>query len=601
MKKNNPYFHRILLAALCTALTALCSCTGNTDIDSISGNGNSPAPGTPLEVRTTVAPFQSPDASTSPATRAAIDNISTKFQTGDAIGLICFRSGATGQYISEDISNLKLVFSGTDGVGTWKTEDGGDPLYYTDAVNYLAYYPYMPDLNLTGITDAVAAQTAIATAFDNDPRVARQAQPANFAACDLMIAQNTSQESAGGTHTLTLQFQHQCVLLIVKPMRKSTCIPKAGVTSYNYHSQAVTWGIDDNLEEIVDAEFGNYRMEIMANQACKMADGSYALLLPAHIFVDEIIPGSGVYAKEIMFEYTTGGKTVSSQGPTHDNSAEYFAAGTCHVLEVHNEGAALSGTAERALQPGDFVLKQNNKLVIYPGDGAVDAATGTIPDAADAVGIVVTTDSERMTDQGCIDKGWTNAYAMTLRNTTYVDYFYLEWASTNLDLVFLPQISMDGAENDMNGYSVSKTVAARDDYSNFPAFYEQLDYDLKWDNSYADNCSPLFVPSVGQWFDVFTNLFGLSPNDFATKESNAWKTSDAQRNEIFTKANSLFGKLGITFLPANKYDLFWCSSQGSDSNKAWQVAIESSSSSRPTEISEQSKGYTGNVRPFFAF
>lgn len=591
MKRYTTNFHSILLTALCTALAALCSCTGDTDIDSISGNGNSPATGTPLEVRATVAPFQSPDGSIPPATRIAIDNISTKFQNGDAIGLICFRSGETGQFISEDISNLKLVFSGTDGVGTWKTEDGGDPIYYSDAVNYLAYYPYMPNLNLADITDVAAAQTEIATAFENDPRLARQAQPANFAACDLMIAQSTPQESAGGTHTLTLEFQHQCVLLIVKPMRKSTCIPKAGVTSYQYHPQAVTWGIDNNLEEIIDAEFGNYHMRIMGNQACKMADGSYALLVPAYIFN---------YVTQIMFEYKTGGKTVSSQGHTHDNSAEYFAAGTSHVLEVHYEGTALAGTAERALQPGDFVLQQNNKLVIYPGDGAVDVNTGIIPDAEDAVGIVVTTDPARMTDTECKKKGWTNAYVMTLRNTTFVNYFYLEWTKTNLGLVFLPKISMDMAENDMDGYSESRTVAARDDRGNFPAFDEQL-VDLRFDRSFVANSSPLFVPSVGQWFDVFTNLFGLSPNDFATKESNAWKTSIAQKDEIFAKANSLFGKLGITFLLANQSDLFWCSSQGSNSESAWQIAIYPSSSSSQTKISEQSKGYTANVRPFFAF
>lgn len=595
MKKNNPYFHRILLAALCTAIAALCSCTGDTDIDSFSGNGNSPATGTPLEVRATVAPFQSPDASTSPATRAAIDNISTKFQTGDAIGLICFRNGATGNYISEDISNLKLVFTETtDGAGTWKTEGDEDPIYYTDAVNYLAYYPYMQNVDLTSVTDAAAAQTAIFNSFYSPSReeeLAVQTTPEKFAAADLMIAVNTSQDVAG-TPTLTLDFKHKCVLVIVKPMRKTGCIPPGGVTSYQYHTQAETWGIDDQLVEQT-TEYGTFHMMIGGTYACRMSDGSYVSLLPTEYF--------DTY-DAILFSYNTDVSTIIfSQGSSHSPAAEYFAAGTCHVLEVHNEGAALSGTAERALQPGDFVLKQNNKLVIYPGDGAVDAATGTIPDAADAVGIVVTTDSGRMTDQGCIDKGWTNAYAMALRNTTDVNYIYLEWAATNLDLVFLSQINMAMAENDMNGYSESKTVAARDDYSNFPAFNEQL-FDLPWDNSYVDNSSPLFVPSVGQWFDVFTNLFGLSPNDFATKESNAWKTSDAQKAEIFTKANSLFGKLGTTFLPANAYyDLFWCSSQGSDSKKAWQVAIYSSSSSRPTEISEQSKGYTGNVRPFFAF
>lgn len=70
---------------------------------------------------------------------------STKFQTGDAIGLFCVRKNASGtEYISTDIYNLKMTYTAAaDGTGTWEAPTAvSAPLLYTDAVAYFAYYPY---------------------------------------------------------------------------------------------------------------------------------------------------------------------------------------------------------------------------------------------------------------------------------------------------------------------------------------------------------------------------------------------------------------------------------------------------------------------------
>lgn len=599
MKKNNPYFHRILLTALCTALAALCSCTGDTDIDSIFDNVNSPATGTPLEVRATVAPFQSPDASTSPATRAAIDNISTKFQTGDAIGLICFRNGATGQYISEDISNLKLVFTETtDGAGTWKTEGDEDPIYYTDAVSYMAYYPYTPDVNLSTVTNEMDAETAIADALQQGRSSLSQYTYQEFATSDFMISVDIPRE-VSGTHTLTMNFEHQCLLIIVKPMGKARYSPPTGVIAYEYHPKATAgtdaWGVDDKLVEQLNSD-GKYRMMISGVNAYPMSDGSYAALVIPDIF-DAL--------SNIQISYKTNGGALDVLTYGSEHTASYFAAGSCHVLEVHHAEASGIGGAHRDLKPGDFVLQQNNKIVIYPGDGAVDATTGKIPDYTDAVGIVVTTsESGKMTDQGCI---WTNAYVMGLENIPGGPY---QWGTENV-ASSLPVISPGMGQavlDDMNGYSETETMMLGE-LNKLPIFNALSQYRIDNPIQNSISCSPWFIPSVGQWLDVMANLCGRQAT--ASEISGSWGffPKRDERPAMFAKADSQLAKVGTSLfgetITSNGILLHLSTEAPSGwswvtiakySNSAYSFSVETAN--KATATSEMDY-YT--ARPFFAF
>lgn len=600
MKRYTTNFHSILLTALCTALTALYSCTGDTDIDSFSGNGNSPATGTPLEVRATVAPFQSPDASTSPATRAAIDNISTKFQTGDAIGLICFRSGATGNYISDDISNLKLVFSGTDGVGTWKTEDGGDPINYSDAISYMAYYPYSPTVDLTGVTDEAAAKTAILESYPTDYLVNQQI-PENFAKSDHMIAVSTPQDMAG-TPTLTLNFKHEFVMLIVKPMRFYVNIPPMGVTAYSYFPMRM-WKIDDKLVE-QNVQGQKIRMEIQGNNACQMSDGSYAILLPIEAF--SIID-------YVMIDYKTKNGsntelTVSTQTASHTPVTEYYKAGTCHLIEVHNSNAE-DGTVERALQAADFVCTANGTIEIIPGDCPVDA-DGKIPNYEAVAGVVVTCDPTRMTDEECKKSGWDHAYVMGLQNITQGGYTL--WASESNTPLDIPLISTEKAESDMNGYTETQAVMTSvSDLTKYPIYNALKDYRDNNPIIYnSKKISPWFIPSIGQWFDVLTNLGGKSPNDFSTISS-SWSDNGYSTAEIINKMNSQLAKVGYTLIPktsskavclllsSKQLDIsMWCFSAKFRESVPSNVSLTWSLHFIPSpEVSYE----VVTARPFFAF
>lgn len=600
MKRYTTNFHSILLTALCTALAALCSCTGDTDIDSISGNGNSPATGTPLEVSATVAPFQSPDGSIPPATRIAIDNISIKFQDGDAIGLICFRSGETGQFISEDISNLKLVFSGTDGVGTWKTEDGGDPIYYSDAASYMAYYPYTPGADLSSATNQTDVEKAIIDAQPDNYLLSQYTYP-EFAASDLMLSIVDKPEDVNGKLTLTFNFEHQCLLIIVKPMGKARYSPPAGVTAYEYHPKAMAdaWGIDEKLAEQSN-EYGKYRMLISGANAYPMPDGSYAALM-----IPEVL--TSYLAIQIAYKTNGGALDVFVNGTTHNDDTEtYFAAGSCHVLEVHHPEASGTGGPARALKPGDFVLQQNNKIVIYPGNGPIDA-TGKIPDYTDAIGIVVTSDPSRMTDTECKKNSWTNAYVMGLKNISGGPY---QWGTENV-ASSLPPISPAAGQavlDDMNGYTETETMML-EDLSKLPIFNALNQYRISNPIQNSINCSPWFIPSVGQWLDVVANLCGKQATASEIAKNWGFFPPTSERPEMFAKADgqlakvgtSLFGEVitsnGILLHLSTEAPSGWSwSSIAMYSNSKYTFSVETGP--KPTNTS--SFDYC-TVRPFFAF
>ena len=116
---KHPFINLIFFVAL----FAFSGCTNEMEPD-ITGNSNLPADGTPLTVRATASGFQAPaQPGGSPATRTPVmEATSTKFQTGDAIGLFCVRKNASGtEYISTDIYNLKMTYTAAaDGTGTWE-------------------------------------------------------------------------------------------------------------------------------------------------------------------------------------------------------------------------------------------------------------------------------------------------------------------------------------------------------------------------------------------------------------------------------------------------------------------------------------------------
>lgn len=557
MTFRNRYFFINLL--LCTSLIISGSCiftgcTGETDIDPTAGNGNLPSDGTRLTVRATASGFQLPahDDGNDASTRTPImEGTSTIFQPGDAIGLFCVRKNASGdEYIAEDIRNLKMTYTtAADGTGTWKAPTAElTPRVYTDAVTYFAYYPYTEALTTASVSNEQTIREWLKT---NKPLATDMRTLAKLAANDLMTATALPSLAAADRGTLALNFKHEYALLVVKPMGKGPYVPPTGVTAYSYYSgsQSNDWGIDRNLTQPIGYES---KMKINNSMACEMSDGTYRILTQA----------------------TTSNSQISCEYVTYDvgmlpitaNALILFGfkANTCYTLEVRINGV----TIQRAVQPGDFVYQHNGKIEIYPGDGAVDG-NGKIPDYTKAVGIVVTTDPARLTDAECNSQGWNHAYVMGLEYLDTSHSYARTWSNQGVSCP-LPLVQGSEAGNYMNGYADTETILAQSNLSDYPIFNIMKEYRGNHTVPAGINRSPWFIPSIGQWFDIMTNICGKSPTDFENiTDGHIWASMNP--SAMYEKADNQFKKVGGTSLLINnsKQHHIWTSSNNNGSD-AWK-------------------------------
>ena len=224
--------------------------------------------------------FRSPaQPGSSPATRTPVmEATSTKFQTGDAIGLFCVRKNASGtEYISTDIYNLKMTYTAAaDGTGTWEAPTAvSAPLLYTDAVAYFAYYPYTDALTTASVNNEQDIRNWLKT---NKPLATDMLTKEVFTANDLMTATALPSLADADRGALVLNFKHEYALLVIKPMLMSPCIPPTGVTAYGYHAEARKWGIDRN---VVQGGGDDFKMKINNRKASEMSDGTYRILTQA--------------------------------------------------------------------------------------------------------------------------------------------------------------------------------------------------------------------------------------------------------------------------------------------------------------------------------
>lgn len=587
---NRKNKHTLIHLVLCTALFALAACTSDVDIEN-AGNNNSGIPvGTRLTLRATASDFNAPTPSGSDAsTRTPVmEGTSTKFQPGDAIGLFCVRRPAMGaDYISADIYNLKMTYTEVaDGTGTWEapTVDSA-PLVYTDAVTYFAYYPYKDALTTAGVTNEQTIRNWLK---------ANNTLPTDMLTLDVLAANDLMTATALPSHAdddrgaLALNFKHEYALLVVRPMGTNCqCVPPIGVTAYSYHPEAKSdgWGIDRNVVQVGGEDF---KMKINGRKACEMSDGTYRIL------AEPTTTSSTIGCEYVTMDNNPGMLPVGAAGSSHSDG---FKANTCYTLEVHCKDVI--GSIERALQPGDFVYQHNGKIEIYPGDGAVDG-NGKIPDYAKAVGIVVTTDPTRLTDEKCKKQGWTHAYVMGLENISDVP---LSWGTAYTSITSLPPIKSDQAEADMNGYTETETMMVQT-LNEYPIFEALQKYRSTHTHSNGVNRSPWFIPSIGQWFDVMTNLCGRSPDEFDQIDFYIWSTDKIQGTEMATKVENQMAKVDATLLTplsSNIIGLFLSSEVSSASIWAFYGIRNPSNSVMSIEHTRKQTSDITTARPFFAF
>ena len=394
---------------------------------------------------------------------------------------------------------------------------------------------------------------------------------------------------AGTSLYWTFEFEHRFALLILKPQAHFKYVPPADAV--------FTYRNNGTLSDLtVDVTAKNVKLNNVT--PCKMDDGSFrAIVLPTKT------------ATAIAGSYSI--TDVSTSGTSTDKTLTYsftpstaFTAGCCYTLEVKSPLSAIEKTRE--LTPGDFVFfTANNKIEIFPGDGVFEG--NTIPDYKDAAGMVITCDPEKMTDPECNKKGWTHAYVMGLENIGAA-----KWGD-KVDEPDIPNMTTnDLLENNMNGYSETQVILnAHDDTqlkNTYKAFFKIKDYRTKNKIPNDENiCSPWFMPSIGQWFDLLINIGGKSPRTFERQSAYSLETL-IYGTETREKISKQLAKAGSTLgeIVGNR-NIFRCTTESNVATDAWiliwhfemldgvfweRVAVKTYS-----KLSDS--GY--NVRPFFAF
>ena len=533
--------------------------------------------GTPLTVRATATGFENVPGSEKPSTRASVtdEHLKTEFVDGDSIGIFSIKDGT----IVDDINNIPLVYNVSN--DSWNPVENSKTLYWYDGASYIAYYPYRKNITLDVSKDT---DEAIASLTRNEKLQPSKDQSTKekHTVSDLLIATGVPTTGNSSGIILNLQFKHQFTLLVLQPQAYIGCFAPDNA-GFVYHKESRILGTDSaainvNLNGITPYQIDSVKFcAIVPSQKNARITGSYV---------------------------TADGRNNTNTKINYSGSSITFASGKCYTLKVISPVPG-KGSTERKLYPGDFVFQNETekRIEIHPGDGMLEE-NGKIYDYQNAIGMVITCDSKKMTDVKCNENGWNHAYVMGFENLGTGRWGGME----RIEEGITPMTKDDEIEKNMNGYSETEQML-KNYTANVQGSYSAFESIRKYRNSNKIpdglNRSPWFVPSIGQWFDMLVNICGKSPRDFRNETSNGLNDT-GWGQETLDKLTIQLSKVGNS-LPqfSDTYRLgFSCSSQY-DKDRCWMLLWHIDDPEYPNWDRVCLQGYDKkaywNVRPFFAF
>lgn len=448
-----------IMASIILAL-GMSACSQNEEITSVSTEHKDLIP---FQVTVTDGGYST--SVNGPSTRLVEQGYTTKFESGDVIGVFLKRPTLSGDYTYE---NIALTYD-SESNNKWK----GNLYYYSNegemTPEYTAYYPYNKD-----ITDEASFNTYI----ENFTPVEDQSLYADYTKSDLMLGIGTIERgSVVGTegpkpeYKITFNLKHKMALCVIK-------LP------------LVTYAIDDNytfkrpLEEV---GFGQYIPYCVDNSFRYLTKPNTELSL------------SGNYQLgEKTKEYTIN---ISKLEP-----------GSYKEYNVDkNSDLKLAYT----LQIGDYFM----------ADGSLVGKDQTLSDndKKNCIGIVFQTDPNRISSMEK-EKGWKHGYVMALKNAldgtcTWSDNSKDETDITNTVIQNPSQIYAD-IEGYKNNQYIIRTYGVSNGEENillnntpYQAFYHAAMFGRT--ESTISDAAPVgitsgwYLPSPGQWWDILENLAGL--------------------------------------------------------------------------------------------
>ena len=373
MKRYMKFFTGIVFWGILLVCSA---CTD--EYEANNGGMKECCEGVPFTVRAIVADFEELSNAGKSSTRTSVrdEHFKMEFVDGDSIGVFAIKDGA----IMDNIDNAKLVYNMSS--GSWNPVGNGT-LYWYDGVSYVAYYPYRKNITIDlskGMDGAIASLTGnekLQPAKD-------QSTTEKHIVSDLLVATGVPAIDNSSGIILNLLFQHQFALLVLQPQVYVGCFApeKAG---FVYHRESRVLGTDSAAINVSLNGITPYQIDSL----------KYCAIVPPQ--ANARVTGNYM---------TTDGRDDTNIKINYSGSSISFTSGKCYTLKVISPVPG-KGSIERKLYPGDFVFQNeiDKRIEVHPGNGKLEE-DGKIYDYENAIGMVITCDPERMTDERCNKKGW---------------------------------------------------------------------------------------------------------------------------------------------------------------------------------------------------
>ncbi|WP_303072651.1 fimbrillin family protein [Bacteroides fluxus] len=462
------------------------------------------------------------------ATRATDNGAVTTFESGDRIGIIVL--DGSGNVLSD---NIPYKYNGSAWSFDNANGEGKTALYYDNkATAYVAYFPYSPEAD--GITGA-DIPAALKAQFP--PRYDQRTEDA-YRASDLLVWSNGT--GSVPLKTLEIEFTHAYSSLSLSPSIK--CKIDGKETSYT------TSSVDDVSFTIGTEPLLPYRAD----------DGSYRII---------VSPQTTDARWFCSYKAKTYGGTMPETA---------LAANIRHTLAptLKDIGAYTFANA----QVGDFYCKNDkNEGYLIPGDASLTKAQ---QDAC--IGIVYSTDVNRIgtaATQALKKKGVNTPHGLVMALTNASEG--CRWGEYGKDE------NSGGADgepfkantdkvykmyNNVDGYGETHWII--DTYKNsgnalqdtYTAFYHASRYGTAESSTeqYAapSNTTGWFLPSMGQWWDILSNLGKIDLTNYRDDTGSNTYISGAAPIAVANMNRYLEKISDATPFSTNTY--FWSSSEYDD-------------------------------------
>lgn len=508
---------------------------------------------------------------------------------------------------------------GSEYFGAWElTSDGTGKLTSQEVKNYPTDGSTLDFYGIHGnFGDAIKSDVSFPSTDITHTVKTNQTQTADYCVSDLLYA--VKKDVASSTDPITISFYHMLskveVALIPGDGFSITDLNKATVEILNTVNivdftpeKNIDMGGQTNRAGLlqVSGTIAPITMPTVVN-AIK-TEGSYgeAVVVPQTLenkeFIKITLKNGNVYT-------VSSGKTLkleSGKKYTYDLTiASYGITVSSSITDWEEE--EITGNAIKYI--GDKMPEKAQIGDFYMNDGSLVSGSAdlTAEQKAACIGIVFQTDVSRISlgAKAALDKKGVKPHGlvMALKNAKQDGTKKSSWSNNSNELVMSNRPStVAGFYADINGYEKTNYVfeLGNFDATSFEIFFYTSRFGAPGNITEAEaapeNTTGWFVPSIGQWWDIMTNLGKINLDSYKEITANNVDVTGNLNETLMDNTNAALAKTGEGEYDAITTDSHYFMSTEFNESRACRISYKDKIS-----ISHTTKTYTGYVRPVLAF